>query len=407
MDNYSLRPLSAPMALEVPTTTTTWGARGRLELPAFSFGVTTETATFDATRFAGPTPATIGAVQSIMWPDVTRRQIGAYVEGVRELSDHARLRYGARADYFSAAVSRADEPTLGGDGPTPRQLWAMYTVGVDDSWSHWDGSGLLRLEHERGSWQLFAGLSRAVRVADATERFLAANSAMSAKRWVGNPGLEPARYHQLDLGAAWGRDRSGATLTLFAADVDGEILRDRARCQLGILRCDGATIHRNVQARRLGGELAGRLAVSRSLMVTGGLSWVRAENTTDGRPIAQTPPLTGHLQGVWSDTGWSAWMTIQLADRQDRVDDDPAGGSGLDAGPTPSWLTVDLAGTLELGGGLDLSCGVANLLDRAYATHLNRASLFDPDPQRVNEPGRTVWVRLRWRCGPAGLLNSR
>ena len=51
----------------------------------------------------------------------------------------------------------------------------------------------------------------------------------------------------------------------------------------------------------------------------------------------------------------------------------------------------------RLGAGFSLTAGVANIFDLDYANHLNRASLFDPDPVRVNEPGRTYWLRVRWR----------
>jgi iron complex outermembrane receptor protein len=216
-------------------------------------------------------------------------------------------------------------------------------------------------------------------------------------RWVGNPGLDPARHHQLDLGASWSRHRSSGGLTLFAADVDGYILRDRARGQDGILQSDGATVYRNVNARRYGAELDGAVRVSDAVSLSGGLWWVWAENTTDGRAVAQTPPLTGSLGVVWSHARWSASGTVRWAGEQDRVDDDPSTGSGQDAGPTAGWIVLDLSGGVELGSGFALSIGVANLLDRTHATHLNRASLFDPDPVRVNEPGRTLWARLRWR----------
>ena len=39
----------------------------------------------------------------------------------------------------------------------------------------------------------------------------------------------------------------------------------------------------------------------------------------------------------------------------------------------------------------------ANVFDRTYANHLNRASAFDPNAVRVNEPGRTLWLRVGWR----------
>ena len=47
----------------------------------------------------------------------------------------------------------------------------------------------------------------------------------------------------------------------------------------------------------------------------------------------------------------------------------------------------------------ELFAGVDNVFDRACADHLNRGNLFDPEPVRINEPGRTFWIRLGWRGG--------
>ena len=90
---------------------------------------------------------------------------------------------------------------------------------------------------------------------------------------------------------------------------------------------------------------------------------------------------------------------LRWAAEQDRVDDDPLIGSGQDYGETPGYAVADLSGRYKLLGSLSLFAGVDNLFDRTYANHLNRGNLFDPDPVRINEPGRTFWIRLAWRGG--------
>ena len=87
---------------------------------------------------------------------------------------------------------------------------------------------------------------------------------------------------------------------------------------------------------------------------------------------------------------------MRWALEQDRVDDDPRTGSGLDFGPTPGHSVLDLQAALSLGHGFEILAGIDNLFDETYADHLNRGNLFDPDPVRVNEPGRSAWLRLRW-----------
>jgi len=240
-------------------------------------------------------------------------------------------------------------------------------------------------------------LSRTIRAADATERFLGANSAMTPMRWIGNPGLDAAQHHQLDLGAGWRSNGSSINMTVFASDVDDYILRDRAHGQEGILQSDNATIYRNVSARRYGAEADGMWQLSSQWNLAGRLAWVWAENTTDDRAIAQTPPLHGNISAGWAKSRWSASGVVRWAVEQTRVDDNPMTGSGQDAGPTPGWVVLDLAASVEIGAGFGLQAGVANVFDRTYANHLNRASAFDPSAVRVNEPGRTIWLRVGWR----------
>ena len=68
-------------------------------------------------------------------------------------------------------------------------------------------------------------------------------------------------------------------------------------------------------------------------------------------------------------------------------------------GETPGYAVFDLSGSYTLPAGLSVQAGVENVFDELYADHLNRANPFDPDQVRVNEAGRTLWVKLRWRNG--------
>lgn len=404
MDNYSLRPLTAAMAMRVPASSDSAGGRLRLDLGAVGGwqlvgGLDYDRNRRQATRYAGPSPAAVTVEQSVMWPAVTVTAAGGFVEGGRALGAHSRLRLGLRLDRFGADAGAADHPTMGGNGPTPRQLWtATYGLG-DDSWDDAALGGLVRWEWRGDDLELFAGLSRSLRAPDATERFLAANSQDPRMRWIGNPGLAAPRHHQLDLGLVWHGAGGRLAVTVFGDEVDDLVLRDRARGQDGVVASDLRSVYRNVDARRVGGELEAAAELGRGFGLSAVAAWVRADNRTDRRPIAQTPPLEGWVGATWAGGPASAAATLRWAARQDRVDDDPLTGSGLDAGPTPGWTALDLSAGLELGAGVALTVGVDNVLDVTYARHLNRGSLFDPVPVQVNEPGRTTWLRLRWSSG--------
>ena len=150
-----------------------------------------------------------------------------------------------------------------------------------------------KLGHENvqplaGGLTAFAGLSRTVRAADATERYLASPAAMPSGRWIGNPSLALEKHTQLDLGLAWEGERAAASAVAFVDRAGDYILRDRARGQDGVLLADGASVYRNVDASLHGLELEARWQWTQTLSLEAEAAWVRGQNRSDDRPLAQT-----------------------------------------------------------------------------------------------------------------------
>jgi iron complex outermembrane receptor protein len=404
MDNYSLRPLTAPMAMRVPSTSNTFGGtasadRAISETLKLTIGLDYQENLRDALRFAGPTPEMVGMLQSVMWPDASLAQGGLFVDGEQLLGEKSRLLFGGRFDRFTARADKADVKP-GGMNHSPNQLFEYYYGSRADRWSAAEVSGLVRYErYVKPKLTFFTGLSRSARAADTTERYLGSDNMTAPKRWVGSPQLEPAKHHQLDVGFASPSQKSTWSVTGFVDEVDDFILRDRAHGQAGILRDDNATIYRNVEARRIGLELEGSYRPSERLQISGVASGVRGENRSDERPIAQIPPLQGWLQLDYGSEPWGAAGLFRWAASQTRVDDDPLTGSGQDLGETAGYGVLDLSGRYRILRSLALVAGVDNVFNRTYANHLNRGNLFDPTPVRINEPGRTFWIRLGWLGG--------
>ncbi len=404
MDNYSLRPLTAPMAMRVPSTSDTFGGRASAERRVsagldLSMGLEYQENARDALRYAGPNPDSVAMLQSVMWPDATLGQGGIFLEGVQALGTRSRLVVGGRWDWFTAGANNADVKPAGMNR-SPNQLYEYYYGLQADDWSASEWSGLVRFERfVRPQLTFFSGLSRSARAADTTERYLGSNNMNPAKRWIGNPQILPAKHHQLDLGLSSQSRTATWSVTGFLDQVDDFILRDRAHGQEEILQNDNATIYRNVEARLIGLEADGSYRLGNRCQIAGVASWVRGDNRTDDRPLAQIPPLEGWLQLDYDAQRWSTMGLIRWAAAQDRVDDSPLTGSGQDYGETPGYAVLDLAGQYRILESLSVFAGVDNVFDRTYANHLNRANLFDPDPVRINEPGTTVWIRLSWRGG--------
>ena len=402
MDNYSLREWTAPMAMRAPSTSDSVGGRFWTELAAsdallITAGLDIARTNRQALRYAGPNPEMVEMLQSVLWPDADIDVGGLLLEGAILVSDASSLRFGLRVDRHQAAATAADVKPVGMN-PSPRSLWNMYYEAVDDRWDETSLGGFARYEHRlvEPGMGFFVGLSRTARAADATQRYMAANSGNPGLRWVGNPNVEMAVHNLLDAGWSWSGTHHALDVALFYDRVDDEILRDRAHGQPGILQNDNATIYRNVEALRTGFEITGQWRLGSGVILGGDAAYVYAQNTTDERPIAQTPPLEGRLTAGWSGGAWSTTGTLRWAVRQTRVDDDPLTGSGLDAGETPGWAALDLVASWHVGWGFRLVVGIDNALDRNYAEHLNRDDFFNPVRIQINEPGRAVWLRIGW-----------
>ncbi len=400
MDNYSNRPApkypassmmaGQPMLRATPTNSKTSG--GRLVLRS-TVGRSIIDWGFDLQRnereaisydMGMEPPKTL----SYLWPDVTIEQAGLFAEATTALESNARIKLGLRVDRVDASADRtADKPDLA----APDTAYQTYYGITAEDQSETNVGGLLRYEKDLdGGISLFTGLSRSVRTADATERYMNKWGMTPTMRWVGNPEIDPEKHHQIDAGIALKTATSRASATLFYDDVTDYILRDSARGQTGILKSDGAEIYRNVDAELYGAELEAAHRLSDTLELSGALAWVRATNTTDDRPLPQTPPLNGKLQLDYRNSGWGLGSRLRFADRQDRIDT----LSRQEVGETAGWAVLDLYGNFQINDIFSLRAGVDNAFDKTYAEHASRANLMDLNAVRVNEPGRTAWLKV-------------
>jgi iron complex outermembrane receptor protein len=144
-------------------------------------------------------------------------------------------------------------------------------------------------------------------------------------------------------------------------------------------------------------ELEAALRPHPAWEIRGDATWTWGEINNTGAPLPQIPAIQGSLSATRDGETWGMGGRIHAAGRQTRVDSDPTTGTGLDLGETPGYLILDLYGNLELGGTTKLSLGVANVLDKTWANHLNRENGVDNTVVRVQEPGRSLYARVAMR----------
>jgi len=402
MNNFSLRtpphyPPSHPKAGEVmkretPTTSKTTGGRLVLEsgvgATQWSYGVDLQRNDRDAALNNMDT----GVAQSIslMWPDASIEQTGIFAEGTTSLGKEQRLKYGLRLDLVNSSAGKTN--TKPDSGPkTPNEIYQMYYGATAEDKDETNMGALLRYEKDlNNDLTLFTGLSRSVRVADATERYMNKWSPMANKRWVGNPGIESEQHHQLDVGLSREKGKARWNGVLFYDDVSDYILRDTARGQAGVQQSDSADIYRNVDAELMGAELEGQWSLDTALDFSASLAYVHADNTSDDRPIAQIPPVNGKVQLDYEKAHWGIGSRIRFAGRQDRIDN----LSKQEAGETPGYGVLDVYGHYNINETFNLRVGIDNLADKTYAEHVNRANLLDLESVKVNESGRAIWAKI-------------
>ncbi len=401
MDNYTLRPAGMRL-LRAPSTSDTLGGRIVAELESgigrWKVGIDTQRNDRDAERLNDGA----GTVNSVLWPGVEIDQTGVFAELTHDLDERNRVTGGLRYDYVVSDVDddKANFVPTNPMGPavflSPNALYATYYDGAraERETDHNVG-GLLRYEHDLASKRgtVYVGVSRSVRNADATERYMASNNPMSTRnRWVGNPDLDPEKHHQIEVGLVLQGSDWEAEGSVFYNDVSDFILRDRDT-SVG----DRATIYRNIDATLVGGEAKLAYRFSPNWRGEIGLAYVRADNDTDDRVIAQTPPLEGLAGLEYARDRWTAGGRVRAAARQTRVDTESSTGvegDGLDVRETPGWAVLDLYANYEVNDSVSIDIGMDNVFDKDYAQHLNRSNSFDPDQVQVDEPGRSAWVKV-------------
>ena len=398
MDNFSLRTppemMGVPMLRETDTTSETSGGRFVLTSSTsnttWNYGIDLQRNVRNATLFnMNMTPP---AELFYLWPDADIQQLGIFAEATTAVDDRRRLVYGLRVDQVDASAGLADaNPNPAMPMYSANMAYMTYYGTTAEDQTETNVGGLLRYEQDvRDDITLFAGLSRTVRTADATERYMNKWSPDPTQRWVGNPFIDPEKHHQVDFGLVWQGVDSNLTATLFYDDVDDYILRDYARGQTGILLSDDAQIYRNVDAELYGLEVEGTWRLRSDLELTAALAYVHATNTSDDRPIAQTPPLGGKLQLDYFSGRWTHGARVRFADAQDRIDPE----SPLEVGETAGWGVFDIYGSYLINDTFSLRWGIDNLFDKTYAEHASRANLMDLEAIKVNEPGLVAWVKV-------------
>ena len=260
-------------------------------------------------------------------------------------------------------------------------------------------SGFLRYEREVSAGStVYAGVGHAERFPDYWEA-ISKESLSTASAF----DTRAEKTTQLDLG--WMKQTGSvlASVSFFYGQVKDFILIQSNVVKPLMSGTRVATVSRNVDATTWGGEVGVGTKVAGFLKVDATLAYTRGENDTDGKPLAQIPPLEARLGLGYEAEAWSTGLLVRGVERQDRYAVNQGNIVGQDIGATAGFAIVSFNAGWKPAKGWLVTGGVDNLFNRAYAEHISRSTSMIPgylvQSVRVNEPGRTLWLKASLTFG--------
>ena len=392
MDNYTLRhpdPASMmPMAMasDVDRRTSggrvagTWRWGDAWELQAGMDG----SVSAHSSRMGGPPGSMMGYYQDQpRVRDARMQDIGAFAEVNWSFAPAQRLISGLRIDR---AKARGYALSADGGGMTMSGMSAArITADRGDTLP----AGFLRYERDLtgAPATFYAGIGHVERFPDYWELFgQHVDSSLAGFR-----ALKPERTTQWDVGMQYRDDHIKAWVSAYAGVVDDFILMHYPITAMGMGHAS------NVQARIAGGEAGASYAISSHWKADITLSHAWGENRSEHRPLPQLPPLEARLGMTYEAARWSAGALWRLAAAQHRVARGEGNIVGQDLGPSAGFGVFSLNGAYRIDERFKLSTGIDNLFGKTYAEHVNAATVELAgyvNSVRVNEPGRTLWIKL-------------
>ena len=294
-------------------------------------------------------------------PNQSFKQWGIFTEAAWQQTDNQRWVAGLRHDQVKAHydTARVTDPVL------KHQKFNL-------------NSGFLRWERNTDNGlKYYAGFGIAERAPDYWERLRSENKAIRAEQ-----------NRQIDAGIIWKRPNLHASVSVFGSDIKDFIMMERQGMNFGV---------RNINASRFGGEAEVKWTFAPNWEVGTSLAYTHGKNRTDGKPLAQTPPLEWNNTLAFDNGKFSAGALWRVVAKQNRYSKGQGNIVGQDIGASSGFGVLSLNAGWKFSKYATLQGGVDNVFNKTYAEFVSRGG--DPSAgtqtMRVNEPGRTAWLRLQ------------
>ncbi|WP_323119831.1 TonB-dependent copper receptor [Burkholderia alba] len=316
-------------------------------------------------------------------PQANMWNAGAFGELTWYASETSRVIGGARIDYASATDRRATASAM---------MMRMPNPTFDDARGRVLPSGFVRYERDLAVWPVtwYAGVGHTERFPDYWELFSAKRGPLGSVNAF--TAIRPEKTTQLDIGAQYKTGRLDAWISAYAGYVQDFILFDYAAGMMG-----ATTRATNVNAQIMGGELGASWRPAAPWRFDTSLAYAWGRNADTGAPLPQMPPLEARIGIEYTRGAWSAGGLWRVVASQHRYALNEGNVVGKDFGPSAGFGVLSLHAQYKVNKAVQITVGIDNVLDKAYAEHLNlagNAGFGYPANTPLMEPGRTAWVRL-------------
>lgn len=314
------------------------------------------------------------------------KQAGLFTELSWQPAEQQKVVVGYRADRWRALDERS-HVSLG-------MMGKVHNPTAGEQRRDTLGSSFARYEHTQQQLPLtwYVGFGHSQRFPDYWELFSREGETSHSAFH-----LRPEQTRQWDAGLLFDSRVWQVSSSIFYNDARDFILVDYS----SMMKHGGFS--RNIDATTWGGEWSLAFTPDQHWKFDASVALVRGDNDTDNTPLAQIAPLEGRLGVTYSAARWSVGGLWRLVDDQDRYDLDRGNIVGKDLGPSSGFGILSLNASWKITPDLLASLGVDNLFDRQYSEFISRSGSNGmggaipgyEQSFRVNEPGRTFWLKLQ------------
>jgi iron complex outermembrane receptor protein len=301
-----------------------------------------------------------------------------FAEVAEQLSKNNKLIAGYRGDSWEVADKRSS-----GASTTSGQTRKEFT-----------NSAFARVERALESVPnstTYVGFGRSERMPDYWELISNKQNSSGASALM---STKTEKTNQLDLGLLHKSGPLDLSASAFYNKINDFILVDaRSGYTSGMY---GIPSSRNIDAHTYGAEVTSSYALSNVVKFNSSIAYVKGKNETDGLPLAQLAPLEGRLAIAYDDKKYSYGSLLRLAAQKDEVAVGQGNISGQDIAKSGGFGIFSLNAGYKPNKKTLIAAGIDNVFDKAFAEFISRAGASVAgytQTTRVNEPGRTAWLK--------------